>query len=726
MFEINMKNFLSLGLALFTLQLANGQQEWCAASQLMQQKAQESPQMAQQFDAFIQRFEQFGKDYRSGALENDNRATEATGIYIPVVFHIIHNGDAEGTGENITEAQCLSQIDAMNKHFNGQDPLNASVPAPFQSLVANVGINFCMAKFDPDGNPTNGITRHQFPNATWDDQNTIDATLKPSTIWDNKKYLNVWVVRMGGSLVSTGGGGVLAYATFPGFGPASEDGIVARFNTIGTTGSLLPGITKGKTVSHEVGHWLGLLHTWGFSAGCGDVGDFIDDTPDQDDQNFGCPTFPKVSCPNAAPNGDMFMNYMDYADDDCASMFSLGQSARMLNTLNTNRAEIKNSASKCFYSLDAAVVKLQLPIDTICSLSFSPLVTIQNAGVSPLTSAKIYYQIDGGTVQLYNWTGYLASQETANVSLPTQNVLEGAHTFDISIGGPNNQLSDDFSGNDNLNTPFYAYDAQAENQLPYTQDFEGAFTPVNWTLINPNNDITWEQSTIAGGYGNSNSSMSINNLGYTTNPNKRRDAIETVPFDLTGIVYPELKFDLAYARRDSVRSDSLNVYYSLDCGSNWIKIFVQRGADLATSSNQTALFIPSPSEWKTVKLPLLNIVGQNRVSFRFENVTGWGNALYIDNINLANNISLSIPKQEKVEVKIFPNPAQTMVGIRLPAAHQFTTISLVNQIGEKLESLSINDNAIIIPIDKYSNGIYFIQLTGASVLPQTEKLIIAK
>ena len=107
-------------------------------------------------------------------------------------------------------------------------------------------------------------------------------------------------------------------------------------------------------------------------------------------------------------------------------------------------------------------------------------------------------------------------------------------------------------------------------------------------------------------------------------------------------------------------------------------------------------------------------------------MTGWGNALYIDNINLANNISLSIPKQEKVEVKIFPNPAQTMVGIRLPAAHQFTTISLVNQIGEKLESLSINDNAIIIPIDKYSNGIYFIQLTGASVLPQTEKLIIAK
>jgi hypothetical protein len=142
MFEINMKNLLSLGLALFTLQLATGQQEWCAASQLMQQKAQESPQMAQQLDAFIQRFEQFGKDYRSGALENDNRATEATGIYIPVVFHIIHNGDAEGTGENITEAQCLSQIDAMNKHFNGQDPLSASVPAPFQSLVANVGINF--------------------------------------------------------------------------------------------------------------------------------------------------------------------------------------------------------------------------------------------------------------------------------------------------------------------------------------------------------------------------------------------------------------------------------------------------------------------------------------------------------------------------------------------------------------------------------------------------------
>lgn len=726
MFEIDMKKLLSFGLALLALQMTYGQQEWCAASQRMQQKSQESAEMAQQMTQFIQQFEQFGKEYRVGVLANENRATDEVGIYIPVVFHIAHNGDAEGTGENISEAQCLSQIDALNRHFNGQDPLSATVPAPFQSLIANVGINFCMAKFDPDGNPTNGITRHQFSNATWDDENTIDATLKPSTIWDNKRYLNIWVVRMGGSLVTTGGGGVLAYATFPGFGPANEDGVVARFNTIGTIGSLLPSVTKGKTVSHEVGHWLGLLHTWGFGAGCGDSGDFIDDTPDQDDQNFGCPTFPKVSCPNAAPNGDMFMNYMDYADDNCSSMFSLGQAARMRNTLNTNRADIKNGASQCFYSLDAAVVKLQLPIDTICALTFNPLLTIQNAGVSPLISAKLYYQIDGGTVQLYNWTGYLASQETVNVTLPAETVFAGTHTFDVSIGGPNNQLADDFSGNDNMNTLFYAYDAQAEDQLPYTQDFEGIFTPGNWTLINPNNDITWEQSTAVGGYGNSNSSMMINNLGYASNPNKRKDAIETVPFDLTGVIYPELKFDLAYARKDSVRFDSLNVYYSLDCGSNWVKIFGQRGADLATSVDQATLFVPSPSEWKTVKLPLLNIIGQNRVAFRFENVTGWGNALYIDNINIANNPSLTIPKQERAEVKIFPNPANTMVGIRLPSSHRFTTINLVNQIGEKLETILIKDNAIIMPIDKYSNGIYFIQLSGDATLPQTEKLIIAK
>jgi len=726
MFEINMKKTLLLGLIFLTIKLANAQQEWCGASQWMEQQAQESPERAQELAAFISRFEQFGKDYRAGLLDNDSRATENAGIYIPVVFHIVHNGDALGTGENITDAQCFSQIDAMNRHFNGQDPLSASVPAPFQSLVANVGINFCLAKFDPDGNPTTGIMRYQYPNAFWDDQNTIDGTLKPVTIWDNKKYLNIWVVRMGGSLVSTGGGGVLAYATFPGFGPANQDGIVARFNTIGTTGTLLPGVTKGKTVSHEVGHWLGLLHTWGFSAGCGGVGDFIDDTPDQYDQNFGCPTFPKVSCPAAAPNGDMFMNYMDYADDNCSSMFSLGQAARMMNTLNTSRSDIKNSASKCFYSLDAAVLKLQLPIDTICSLSFNPLITIQNAGVSPLTSAKLYYQIDGGAVQVFNWSGFLASQETTNVTLPTQTVLEGTHTFDVSIGTPNNLVSDDFSGNDNLNTLFYAYDAQAEDALPYSQEFEGVFPPGNWNLFNPNNDITWEQTNSAGGYGNSNSSMRINNLGYVSNPNKRRDAMETVAFDLSGINYPELQFDLAYARRDSVRSDSLNVYYSLDCGSNWVKIFGQRGADLATSLDQTTLFVPSPSEWKTVKLPLLNIKGQNRVSFRFENVTGWGNAMYIDNINLSNNQSLNVTKAEKVEVKLYPNPASTMVGVRLPAGHQFNQLSLYNQIGEKLMVQPVNDNTAILTIDKFTNGIYFIQLTGQSITPQTEKLIIAK
>lgn len=690
------------------------QSEWCGTMHRTNQLIESDLMYAQQFEEFKNHLREMSESY-TGRSEPSGPI-----IYIPVVFHIVHNGDLLGTGENITDEQILSQIPALDRDFNGLDPDQVNVPAPFQSLVANVGFKFCLAKFDPNGNPTTGIVRHQFSQATWNTETDIDQTLKPATIWDRNRYLNIWSVRMGGDLAS---GGVLAYSSFPFFGNANADGIVARFTTIGTTGSVGAQFKKGKTLSHEAGHYFGLLHTWGTGAGCGDQGDFVADTPDQDNQNFGCPSFPLVSCSNSAPNGDMFMNYMDYTDDDCRNMFTLGQTSNMRAVIDGFRSALKTASTQCFYDLDASIISIIFPTDTVCELSFKPAVTLKNEGRTTITIATFYFQIDGGGVQIYNWNGSLPSQDEILIFLPTQNVTPGNHTFDISVGNVNVQSADNFSGNNDASSTFFSYAGSGSVALPFAEGFESGFPSGDWSIINPNNDATWVNE-FYGAYGLSSACMKIDNYSYVTNPNKKKDSFTTPSFDLQNIVFPELKFDVAYARRDANKSDSLNVYYSLNCGSTWTKIWNAKGSELATVNDQSTIFTPSPSDWKTISVPMKNISGFDKVSFKFENVTGWGNVLYVDNINLRDNPALGIGTVSKKEIQVYPNPASNLLAIRLPSDHSFNTISILNQMGQIITEEAISGSSSILNVESIASGIYFIRLSGGDMV-QTEKVIIS-
>jgi hypothetical protein len=699
----------------FLSQIINAQQtDWCRSDKQLKQRILSDPQMAAKWDQFVAN--------AHSPLQQSSRATNET-IYVPVVFHIVYDTDPIGSGENITDAQAISQIDALNRCYNFQDPDIANVPAPFQPLVANCNVHFCLAKFDESGNPTTGVIRHAYPNIpTWDSESDIDNTLKPVTIWDPSKYLNIWSVRMGGQLTTDG---ILAYSSIAGFTTSTDDGVVSRYTNIGTTNVVPLTYRKGKTIVHEVGHWLGLLHVWGFDASCGDAGDFIDDTPDQADMNFGCPPFPHITC-NNGPNGDLFMDYMDYTDDNCADMFTIGQAARMHQSLDGVRASIKTAATSCFFNLDAAVLKIVLPADTVCSLSFKPVVIIKNQGTTTITSGKFYFQVDGNGVQIVNWSGSLGIQEETRVTLPLQTVSDGDHIFDVTFGNVNGQASDGFSGNDNLTTSFFAYDGGAAASLPFTQDFELAYPPLNWTNYNPNSDaVTWTWNTSIGGFGLSYSCASINNLGSAFNPIGRKDAFITESYDFSNIAYPELKFDVAYARNTAARSDSLNIYYSLDCGSNWQKVWNQSGAQLATAADKTTLFTPDPSQWKTVSIPLAAVGAQGKVSFKFENVSAWGNAMYIDNINVQNNPSLSVHDIQKQDIKVFPNPANNLVAVRLPANHSFQQMQLINNIGEVVYESAITDNSLVFEVGDFTNGLYLIHLKGANST-QTERLLISK
>jgi hypothetical protein len=262
--------------------------------------------------------------YRQARLAIDAEARAAVGVVeriglveIPLAMHIVWNTPES----NISEAQITSQIDVLNRDFRGTNPDVSIVPSSFASLVADAEVRFVLAERDPLGNPTTGITRRQTTVTSFSDDDSVKFAATGGTdAWPPDRYLNVWVCQLSG--------GLLGYAQFPG-GPAATDGVVVTHTGFGTTGTAAPPFDLGRTATHEIGHWLNLYHIFGNSwpPNCTDS-DEVDDTPNQEGPNFGCPTFPHISC-NNGPNGDLFMNYMDYVDDACMVMFTHGQVARM-------------------------------------------------------------------------------------------------------------------------------------------------------------------------------------------------------------------------------------------------------------------------------------------------------------------------------------------------------------------------------------------------------------
>jgi hypothetical protein len=253
---------------------------------------------------------------------------------IPVVVHVIHRGGSE----NISDAQVKSQIDVLNRDYRKKNPDASKAPAPFKSLVADAFVEFVLASIDPSGKPTNGITRTQTNVARFGADNAMKFTAQGGRdAWDSTRYLNMWVCPE----IIDGPRVLLGYAQFPGGLPAT-DGVAIIHNGFGTTGTATAPFNLGRTATHEVGHWLDLFHIWGDAVGC-DTDDQVADTPVQDRENFGTPTFPHLTCSNG-PNGDMFMNYMDYVDDIAMFMFTPGQVARVRATLAGPRSTIGQPA----------------------------------------------------------------------------------------------------------------------------------------------------------------------------------------------------------------------------------------------------------------------------------------------------------------------------------------------------------------------------------------------
>jgi hypothetical protein len=278
-----------------------------------------------------------------------NRTTSAV-INIPVVVHVVY----ANTTQNISDAQINSQITVLNDDFSlNNSNFSTAVPTVFQSLAADVEISFCLAQVDPSGAATTGVTRTSTTIAD------VGATATSNIYytanggkdsWDESRYMNIWVCEVDAS------GALLGYASLPGTASAGEDGIVIDYKYFGTIGTVTAPIDLGRTGTHEVGHYFNLEHIWG-DGPCG-TDDGVTDTPEAAADYSGCPTHPQNTC----TSDDMFMNYMDYVDDACMGLFTLGQKTRMLAAANGPRVGLVNNSAACGASSVAGIERNSLAL----------------------------------------------------------------------------------------------------------------------------------------------------------------------------------------------------------------------------------------------------------------------------------------------------------------------------------------------------------------------------
>jgi hypothetical protein len=416
-------------------------------------------------------------------------------ITIPVVIHVIHNGDVLGINENIFDEQIESQIRVLNEDFRRKSGTPGFNSNP---VGADIEIEFALAKRDPAGVLSNGINRVNLGQESWSTTD-IDDIVKPQTQWNPEKYLNIWLVNLSRT-------DLLGYAQLPSTsglsglntseGTASTDGVVIGYKFFGSSnyfanGTYASDYDKGRTTSHEVGHWLGLRHIWG-DGDC-DVDDFCEDTPNAGQENEGCP-IGVDSCPTS-PGMDMVENYMDYTYDACMNIFTVNQKERMITVMNNSIRRVSLQTSDAltpgvFFDNDASTMIVNLNINS-CSYTFSPIIKIVNKGNATLTKASFTYGIDNNNLQTFNWTGNLANNESQNITLNSLTTSGGNHNFSTNINSVNG-TTDQNNANNTETLNFDIVKNYANNTVNFTLQTDRYGTETTWKLTNSAGTVLYE------------------------------------------------------------------------------------------------------------------------------------------------------------------------------------------------------------------------------------------
>jgi len=690
--------FVLFASLLFLISADAQQIQRCSTTEYLNSQLQKNPELI--------------KSLRAAELEIEaasNNVNKRAAYTIPVVVHIVYN--SERPWDNISDEQIKSQFEVLNEDFQMKNADIDKVPNRFKDLIANFNIEFCLTNRDENGNFTTGITRTE---TTVDEFTTNDNQIKiPErggvAAWDSNLFLNIWVGRLAGK--------DLGYATSPGHAK-SIDGVVVGtpYFGRGIQYNLHTSYNQGRTTTHEIGHWLSLKHIWGNEYGC-QYDDGIEDTPLSEKAYFDCP---KEAIPSSCGSPDMTVNFMEYVDDNCMHMFTIGQKERVVNVLNSSRASVVN-ADRCLTKSNGLDAGLGVSSKEIlfCEKGAFPItVTVANLGTENIKAVHLQYTVNNGSVFDFNKTIEIPVDGVEQINLSNLNIF-GVNTVDIVLIEVNGR-QDEISSNNAIS---FKVTIPEFGDLPLIERFESnVFEQDGWIINNPDSDdFKWVRSENYGAPLSTGGCLMFNNFvdGDSPNPRNTFDHLITPAFDFTNNTTIGLSFDRAYASRNDELFDALWLAYSVDCGNTWNQFWKREGTSLATHPvkiDNGNSFMPTADDWVTETMDLSSeLSGEQSVQFRITNVSGGGQILWIDNIRLENIVDINTFKLTEW-FAVAPNPSSNGQFIlnRIKEDGKDYSLKVYDIIGEQIfeDNLSASQRQYVLDLANAPNGVYLLLINN--------------
>ncbi len=688
---------------------AQAQRARCATGSVMEKLFRENPAQKTLFlekqSAFQQTYEA-ARRQRQGGLVQSRLQSIAT---IPVVVHIVMDDPSR-----VTDEQVQSQLDALNADYAGENPDAGNVPAAFAAVFGKSQIRFCLAQRTPDGQSTNGIIRKtSSTRSTTDVNDPVKRSVSGgSDAWDISRYLNIWVCRMDDN-------NDLGYTFMPGVSGISDSdvGLVTAYHAFGTMGTAEAPFNKGRTATHEIGHYFNLWHIWGANdciGSCADS-DFVDDTPNQFECTYGEPVFPQTDACTGTGSGIMFMNFMDYVNDGAMHMFTQGQVDRMelaLATLNERKTLLTSDGCvpPVYFDNDVQVNSVNTRNSIVyCGEGIRPTVSITNVGWQTLTSVQLHVSVNGSAPVTTQVNVSLPSLQTTTITSSVVNVEPGEHRLTVYTTQPNG-TADQRRNNDTLHTSFSVL---SNVSAPLEQGFESNLS--GWGITNNSDLISYNPGLTTSAARNGNASFRFGSYGYQLY-GKSATLVSprvAVPGDADSV---KVTFWRAAAQLNARNSDTLEILYSVDCGQSFIAAYKKSGADLnphAVISNSA--YIPLDSQWVADTADLtLPVAGKHtELIVAFRSTNGYGNNVYLDDVKIY-SVQVPTPLKEK-GLTISPNPTTDRINIRhYPQATGLQGVAVYSSTGQLVFKEQYNGgqapNLIAVNLGNQATGIYIVRL----------------
>jgi PKD repeat protein len=619
---------------------------------------------------------------------------------IPVVFHVVHNYGPE----NISDEQIYDAIEILNRDYRKLNPDTAMIVDEFVDIAADIDIEFRLATLDPEGNCHPGINRIVSEETYVGDNDELSDLIS----WPRNSYMQIWVV--------SDAAGAAGYTNLPGSvnnsWAASSDGIVLRSDYCGSIGT--SNVGRSRTLTHEVGHWLNLYHTWGSGNNPGQAGncnmdDLVSDTPNT--VGWSSCDLDGASCGNDIDN---IQNYMEYSY--CSRMFTLGQRTRMRAALTSSVAQ-RNQLWTTANLIETGVFE---PV--LCEAIFSidrPTVcvgeTVQFTDLSyhGVTSWDWDFG-DGTTLQGDDPDIYQNPVHTFETP--------GLYTISLTVGNGEQNVS-------TVQEDFIMVLPASVNTQPFSEGFEGSFPDDNWHIYNENADLTWTVVNTAAYTGTKSLKLSNWNNDLLDNT----DELISATFDLSQMDTVWLSYKWAYANKVNETDDRLRVSVSGSCGADWYLKKVHKGlTDLPSANPINSTFTPSNTDQWNANTIILDDPDwmTDKFRFKFEFVAKGGNNIYLDDINLfgVDNEGVFVGEiSPSIALQVFPNPSDGDMTVQLFSQNNGETIiTLYNNIGQSCLNVyngNMSAGHHVFELESLSSGVYTLVVNQAD-RTLTKKIVI--